>query len=626
MWKKIFGILQQLGKALMLPVSVLPVAGLLLGLGSARLIEIENLDKGIISGAKFWFLPEWLAAMMKASGDAIFANLPIIFAIAVAIGFTANDGAAAVAAIVGFVVFLATMGAASIYLFGIDLESLSQVMGINTLDTGVFGGLILGGIAAFLFNKFFRVKLPQYLGFFAGKRSVPILTALAAIALGALMSVIWPPIGRQINQAALTAAAGENTAITASLYGFIERLLLPFGLHHIWNVPFFFQIGSFTDPISGTTVTGDINRFFAGDPTAGILGGAYWFKMFGLPAAAIAMWRAAYPKNRTRVSGLFLSAAFTSFLTGITEPIEFSFMFVAPALYFIHACIAALCQWLFQLLGGKMGFTFSQGGIDFILFSGLPNAQNTWLIPVLGLLVFAPLYYFVFYFVIRRFDIKTPGRELETADQIVAPTGGATEMAKELVRAFGGRSNIASLDACITRLRVSVNDMSRVSKARLKQLGATGVLEVGNSTQAIFGPRSENLKTDMAEYLQTAGAEADEAYTPSPAEKAETASTTNGAVIDSAMFAADPDPNARQKVENLIIALGGRRNIRNVDVAALTRLRLEVQDETAVNQAALQSAGVNGVMPVADRLYHLILGWNAAQYAQEMKQQLARSS
>jgi len=629
MWKKAFAILQQLGKALMLPVSVLPVAGLLLGLGSARLIEIDNLDKGIIESAKFWWLPQWLASIMKASGDAIFGNLAIIFAVAVAIGFTANDGAAAVAAIVGFVVFVATLGAASTGLFGVDPDSLKTVMGISSLDTGVFGGLIVGGIAAYLFNKFFRIQLPQYLGFFAGKRSVPILTAVATIGVGVLMSVIWPPIGNGIDAAANAAAAGSNTAITAAIYGVVERLLLPFGLHHIWNVPFFFQIGSFTDPITGDIVRGDINRFFAGDRTAGILGGAYWFKMFGLPAAAIAMWRAAYPKNRARVSGLMFSAAFTSLLTGITEPIEFSFMFVAPPLYFIHAAIAGFCQWLFQILGGKMGFTFSQGGIDFILFSGLPNAQRTWLIPLLGLLVFAPLYYAVFYFGIRHFNFKTPGREEENGDVAVAATGGS-EMSRELVRAFGGRGNIANLDACITRLRVTVNEKSRVSKDRLRQLGATGVLEVGNSVQAIFGPRSENLKTDMGEYLKTAGAEADEAYTPASAGgtavvagngSVGNGAATTGAVEEVATIARDPD--AARKVENMIIALGGRRNIHNVEPAALTRLRLEVSDESIVDENALRSAGVDGIMPLSNHKYHLIVGMNADQYAEEMKKRLA---
>lgn len=630
MWKKAFAILQQLGKALMLPVSVLPVAGLLLGLGSARLIEIENLEKGVIQSAKFWWLPEGLAGIMKASGDAIFANLPIIFAIAVVIGFTANDGASAVAVIVGFVVFLATMGIAATNFMGIPTDELSKVMGISSLDTGVFGGLLIGGLAAYMFNRFFRVKLPQYLGFFAGKRSVPILTALAAIVVGVIMSFIWPPIGNGINVAATTAAAGQNTSITAAIYGVVERLLLPFGLHHIWNVPFFFQIGSFTDPISGNIVRGDINRFFAGDTTAGILGGAYWFKMFGLPAAALAMWRAAYPQNRGRVSGLMFSAAFTSFLTGITEPIEFSFMFVAPPLYLIHALMAGFCQWLFQILGGKMGFTFSQGGIDFILFSGLPNAQRTWLIPLLGLLVFAPLYYAVFYFAIKRFDFKTPGRELEADDvAVVGGPGTASELSKELVRAFGGRGNIANLDACITRLRVTVNDTGRVSKDRLKQLGASGVLEVGNSVQAIFGPRSENLKTDMAEYLQSAGAEADEAYVSgavasAPSSTAEPVAGGNGAATSGELPVVDRDPNAAHKVEDIIIALGGRRNIQAVDAVALTRLRLEVAEDTAVNEEALRDAGVDGVLPLPNHRYHLIVGLNADQYAEEMKKQLAK--
>lgn len=334
MFKKAFALLQQMGKALMLPVSVLPVAGLLLGIGSAKFSKPEA----------FGWLPEWLASIMKNSGDAIFANLPVIFAIAVTIAFTGNDGASALAAIVGFAVFIAAMGAAAQTFFGyvtpaflsdkgVDLNLvnllspeelaakglefpvnvLKPVMGINTLDTGVFGGLLVGGLAAYLFNKYFRIQLPQYLGFFAGKRFVPIITGLSAIGLGMLMSVIWPPIGDAIRTAADTAAKGTNTAITAAIYGVVERALLPFGLHHIWNVPFFFEIGQFQDPVTNKIVRGDINRFFAGDKTAGILGGAYWFKMFGLPGAGIAIWRAAYPKNRGRVSGLMLSAAFTSF-------------------------------------------------------------------------------------------------------------------------------------------------------------------------------------------------------------------------------------------------------------------------------------------------------------------------
>ncbi|MGG6297927.1 glucose-specific PTS transporter subunit IIBC [Leptolyngbya sp. AN02str] len=606
MWKKAFALLQQMGKALMLPVSVLPVAGLLLGIGAAKFSKPEA----------FWWMPEWLATIMRNAGDAIFANLPLIFAIAVAIAFTANDGVSALAATVGFAVFLAALGAASTTLWGVDPEMLKPVMGIPTLDTGVFGGLVIGCIAAYLFNKFFRIQLPQYLGFFAGKRFVPIITGLVAIALGILFSVIWPPIGNAIDAAANAAAQGNNVPLTAAIYGIIERALLPFGLHHIWNVPFFFEIGSYTDPSTGQTVTGDINRFFAGDPTAGILGGAYWFKMFGLPAAAIAMWHSAYPKNRGRVSGLMLSAAFTSFLTGITEPIEFSFLFVAPQLYIAHAFMAGFCDWLFQMLGGKMGFTFSHGFIDFALFNTL--GTNAWLIIAFGPL-FAVLYYVVFRFVIKRFDLKTPGRELEEETSEAVLSGTGSTLAKQLVMAYGGRSNIAVLDACITRLRITVNDKSQVSKAKLKSLGASGVLEMGNSVQAIFGPRSENLKTDMIEYLQTAGDEADQVEAPDVAE----ASLTEQEEAASEVATASVDAAALSRVQDMVAALGGKANIRRVDPVALTRLRVEVEDSTRVNEEALQAAGVQGVLRLEGGVLHVLVGLGADQYAEEMSRRLA---
>lgn len=612
----------------MLPVSVLPVAGLLLGIGSAKFSK----------PAAFVWLPEWLATIMKQSGDAIFANLPIIFAIAVAIAFAGNDGVAALAAIVGFAVFLAALGAAAATFFdvptvqqvvakGLDPNKvtpiLKPVMGIATLDTGVFGGLLVGCLAAYLFNKFYRIQLPQYLGFFAGKRFVPIITGLSAIALGIAMSVIWPPIGTAISTAANNAAAGNNVAVTAAIYGVVERALIPFGLHHIWNVPFFFQIGSFTDA-TGKVVTGDISRFFAGDKTAGILGGAYWFKMFGLPAAAIAMWRAAYPKNRGRVSGLMLSAAFTSFLTGITEPIEFSFLFVAPQLYVVHAFLAGFCQWLFQTMGGKMGFTFSHGFIDFALFNTL--GTKPWLIIAFGPL-FAALYFVIFYFGIKTLNLKTPGREdeLEDGDSSTATlTGGATEMSRELVRAFGGRGNINTLDACITRLRISVKDMTKVNKARLKALGASGVMEVGNNAQAIFGPRSENLKTDMAEYLKTAGPEADEAYTMIASDTIAEPVAGSGP-LGATGAVPDYDPEAATKACKILAALGGVSNVRRVDSVALTRLRIEVADSNAVDEVALKAAGVNGVLRLPGGKLHLLMGLGADQYADKMQEEMAKT-
>lgn len=607
-WNKAFGLLQKMGKSLMLPVSVLPVAGLLLGLGSARLIELQQIEQGLLTDSKFWWLPEWLAAIMRNSGDAIFASMPLIFAIAVAIGYTGNDGVSALAATVGLMVFMATLGTVAI---GMGLETKS-VLGISTLDTGVFGGLIMGCIAAYMFNRFFRITLPPYLGFFAGKRFVPIITALAAILTGFVMSVIWPPIGAVIDSFAQSAATGANVPITVAVYGVVERLLLPFGLHHVWNVPFFFEIGSFTDPITGQQVTGDIARFFAGDKTAGILGGAYWFKMFGLPAAAIAIWHSAKPKNRKQIGGLMISGALTSFLTGITEPIEFSFLFVAPMLYAVHAVIAGFCQWLFSTLGGRMGFTFSQGLIDFVLFNSL--GTKTWLIPALAPF-FIALYYFSFRFLIHHFNLLTPGREEDTGTEDVsaAITGDKAEMAKALVLAFGGRSNIKNLDACITRLRIEVEDMAKVNVPRLKALGASGVVQVGNNAQAIFGPRSDNLKTDMGDYLKVAGPEAD--MVEAPAE---------GFVDEPANDLAKipPDPHAGEKAEAMIAALGGSDNIRTVDPVALTRLRVEVTDSVTVNETALQSAGVQGMMRVQENVLHLVVGLNAEQYAGEITQRL----
>lgn len=452
-----------------------------------------------------------ISLLMAAAGAAIFGSLPLIFAIGVALGLTKNDGVAALAAVVGYVVMLATLGVlGKVYqqwdfvTQTLDLTIVTKdIMGINAMDTGVLGGILAGAVAARMFNRFYRIELPQYLGFFAGKRSVPIVTAFAAIALGFVLSLIWPFAGTGIERFSQYAAYG-NPTLAVTIYGFVERLLIPFGLHHIWNVPFFFEIGSYTTA-AGEVVRGDINRFFAGDPTAGILGGAYLFKMFGLPAAAIAIWHSAKPENRVRTGGIMLSAALTSFLTGITEPIEFSFMFVAPVLYAIHAVFAAGCQLLFSLLGAKLGFTFSQGFIDFALFFALDT--KPWLVLVFGPLV-GLIYYGTFRVLIRAWDLKTPGREDVAADNGIdvgtagSPTDdSARELPRSLVAAFGGRENIVSLDACITRLRVEVADIAKADQARLKALGATGVMVVGRNMQAIFGPRSENLKTAMEHYL-----------------------------------------------------------------------------------------------------------------------------
>ena len=582
MFKNAFAFLQKIGKSLMLPVAVLPVAGLLLGIGAAN----------------FEWMPPLISELMKNSGDVIFGNLPLIFAIGVAVGFTENDGVSAIAATIGYMVMLATMG---VMAGAWNVEPVT-VMGIKSMQTGVFGGILAGGLAAGMFNRFYRISLPPYLGFFAGKRFVPIVTALAAIILGVLLSVIWPPVQHAINAFSHWAAVSDPRT-AATVYGFVERLLIPFGLHHIWNVPFFFEMGAFRDA-TGAVIHGDINRFFAGDPTAGVLAGAFLFKMFGLPAAAIAMWHSAKPENKVVVGGIMLSAALTSFLTGITEPIEFTFLFLAPVLYFIHALLAASTQFVANTLGMHMGFTFSQGGIDFIVFNVLGKfSQKWWLVLVLGP-IYAVIYYSVFRAAIKWLGLKTPGREDEAATETAGATGtGGRSL--ELVLAFGGRRNITNLDACITRLRVVVKDAGIVDQTKLKALGAAGVMVVGNSIQAIFGTPSENMKTDMEEYLKTSGPETDGGQAPTPAE---TDSTAAGSAVTI-------EPWVREAAGPMIAALGGRENLRKLDAVAFTRLRVQLADASKLDEEAVKQTGVVAVMQAAPGIWHLIIGNKAEQFA-----------
>ena len=606
-----FGVMQKLGKALMLPVSVLPVAGILLGVGSS----------------KFWWIPGPVSQLMADSGGAIFGQLPLLFAIGVALGL-AKDGVAALAATVGYFVMTATLKTMA-YLrelvttgpaVGEHQAKLAEELGIlkkyvmvesteGLIDTGVFGGIIIGAIAAVLFNKYYRIQLPNYLGFFAGKRFVPIATAFAAILLGIVLSYIWPPF-QDVIDAFSNWATGENTTLAVFIYGFIERSLIPFGLHHIWNVPFYFEMGSFDIP-GGGVATGDIERFMKGDPTAGILGGAYLFKMFGLPAAAIAIWHTAKPEQRVKVGGMMVSAALTSFLTGITEPIEFSFMFVAPLLYLLHAFLAGTCFMVFNICGGLMGTSFSHGLIDLSILWA--KGTKPWLAIVLGL-VYAGIYYGLFRYLITKFDIKTPGRE-DVDLEAVAATTGEGGLARLLVLAFGGRSNITALDACITRLRISVADPKLACKDKLKALGASGVLVMGNNLQAIFGPQSENLKTDMELYLQSAGDDAD----LSEEEKAALVSAQSTTGETGTTTQAQVDPKAKDKAQAWLQALGGTDNIKSTEACAVTRLRVEVKDSQSVDEKALTEAGVQAVMKLDDGVLHLVVGQQAEQYQRELK-------
>ena len=592
-----FSLLQKVGKSMMLPVSVLPVAGILLGVGSAN----------------FSWLPASVSQVMAAAGNAIFASLPLLFAIGVAIGLTENDGVAALAGIVGHVVYLATLGVCA-KLRGVATVT---IMGIPSIETGVFGGIIVGLIAAWAFNRFYKVRLPSYLGFFAGKRAVPIITAFSVIGVGAVLSVVWPPIGGGIERFSHWAVHGRP-ALAFTIYGVVERALIPFGLHHVWNVPFFFQTGQYTDPATGEVVRGEIARFIAGDPTAGNMTGGYLFKMWGLPAAAIAIWRSARPEQRAKVGGIMISAALTAFLTGITEPIEFAFLFAAPVLYGIHAVLAGLAYFLCVALGIRHGFTFSHGLIDFVVL--YPKSHNALWLLVLGP-AWAGVYYAVFSFAIRRFNLLTPGREAETEATRSSRGAGGDNFALQLVRAFGGRSNIASLDACITRLRVKLHDVTKASADTLKALGAAGVVVLGDGVQAIFGTQSENLKTDMQDYLKTAGPEADEVEPPSPVKAPATAPAGLKPPLR--------DPDAARKADAYIDALGGRANIVRVDACAETRLRLVVRDAGRVRESALKAAGIAAVVSLDGKdgrdgqTLHLLAGLNADQYAAEMRGQLA---
>ncbi len=588
-FKSAFSLLQKIGKCMMLPVSVLPIAGILLGVGSAN----------------FSFLPESVSLIMAKSGDAIFGNLPLLFAIGIAIGLTDNDGVAALAGTVGWVVFLAAMGVCA-KLRGIDVK---PIMGIPSIETGVFGGIVVGMIAAAVFNRFYRVQLPSYLGFFAGKRSVPIITAFAVIVAGAILSFIWPPIGYGIERFSHWAVHGRP-ALAFTIYGIVERALIPFGLHHIWNVPFFFQAGDYTDPKTGSVVHGEIARFIAGDPTAGNMAGGYLFKMWGLPAAAIAMWQAARPEQRAKVGGIMVSAALTAFLTGITEPIEFAFLFVAPVLYAVHALLAGAAYFLCIVLGIKHGFTFSHGLIDYVVL--FPKSHHALWLLVLGP-IWAAVYYGVFSFAIRRFNLLTPGREIETESVRAAREISGDQFALQLIRAFGGRANIVNLDACITRLRVKLADITKASPDKLKALGAAGVIVVGDGLQAIFGTRSENLKTEMEDYLKTAGPEADEVEEVSPVHAPPAAG-----VISKLR-----DPDAARKTAAWLAALGGAECVERVDACAETRLRVVLRDDTHIDEPALRQAGIEAVIRLPGKTLHLLAGLNADQYAAEMRGQLA---
>ncbi|MGA9374346.1 MAG: PTS transporter subunit EIIC [Mycobacterium sp.] len=500
-----FAQLQRLGKSLMLPIAVLPAAGILLRLGQPDLLG--RIEAPVIG-------PFFQA--MSAAGGALFDNLALLFAVGVAIGFAKKaDGSTALAAVVGYLVMDKVFETMSPFVLEGVLDKAGEQAQINY---SVFGGIVIGLLTAWLFDKYHTIELPSYLGFFGGRRFVPIVVSLASLFVSFGMSYFYP-----IFDAGLTSLGqfvGGAGALGAFVYGFANRMLIPVGLHHIPNSYIWFLYGDYETPDG--VVTGELTRFAAGDPTGGHLtAGFYPILMFGLPAAALAMIQVANKKQRKVAVGILSAAALTAFLTGVTEPLEFAFMFVAFPLYVIHAVLTGLSLAIAYVLDIHLGFSFSAGLIDLLLYGGAPAAKNIPLLVGMGVVFFA-IYYLLFRFAITKWNLRTPGREPEaefeaeqaanlgevgesaaavTAATVATAPARADTRAEQVIAAFGGRENLVNVDACITRLRMEVADPARVDRARLKSLGAAGVIEVGNNVQAVFGTAAEALKNDIKDVL-----------------------------------------------------------------------------------------------------------------------------
>jgi N-acetylglucosamine PTS system EIICBA or EIICB component len=487
---RILAALQSLGRSLMLPVAVLPVAALLLRLGQPDLWQAILHNPGA-TGAPF----------IADAGGAIFNNLPMIFAVGIAFGLGGGEGAAALAGLVGFLIFNAVFN---------DFSPIGKGAHNNNMD--VLSGILMGLVASGLYRRYHTIRLPDYLGFFGGRRFVPIITGLSAVVLGIIFGFIWPPVQNGL-QAFGTVIIGLG-AFGPGIYGFFNRLLIPLGLHHVLNSYIWFQLGTYNT--AQGPVHGDLLRYFAGDPKAGLFeSGFYPVMMFGLPAACLAMIRQArFPKV---AAGILISAAFASFLTGITEPIEFAFIFVAPVLFVIHAFLTATSLFICSLLNIHMAFGFSAGLIDYLINFSAKNTTTPLLILVVGV-GYAIVYYFVFSFFIKIFNLGTPGRgETSTglsADWILpesqrgpAPSkkaranGSAVDkndtLAAQVIEALAGGENIESVEGCITRLRLFIKDPALIDEPRLKSLGASGVMKQGKIVQVVMGMQSDDIASRM---------------------------------------------------------------------------------------------------------------------------------
>lgn len=560
--KNIVSSLQPIGRALMLPIAVLPAAALLLRLGQPDLLNI---------------------AAVAAAGNAIFSNLGLLFAIGVAVGLAReNHGAAGLASVVGYLV--TTKGAE--VLIGVPADVTADLSG-RAVDLAaaayrakelaklsVPAGLINGLLAGWFYNRYSNVRLPSYLAFFAGRRFVPIVSGFAGIVLALCFGYGFPVLEHGMDTASHAVLASGSFG--QFIYGVLNRVLIVTGLHHILNNIAWFLLGEYNG------VTGDLNRFFAGDPSAGaFMSGFFPVMMFGLPAACLAMYRSALPEKRAAVGGLLVSMALTSFLTGVTEPIEFTFMFLAPVLYAIHAVLTGAAMALMSAIGVHLGFGFSAGLFDYVLnFS--KSTRPLWLVPV-GLAYFG-LYYGLFRFFIVRLDLKTPGREVDElakgAVTAEAATGGAA-----WVQALGGARNLVSIDACTTRLRLVIADQSVVNEAALKQLGARGIVRPSaESLQVVVGPIADQLASDIRAEVKAPSA-----------------------------VAAVPTLSAASLLE----ALGGRANVRDVRLAD-SRLCVAVKNADAVVAARLAGLSVRGVARPAPDSLHFVLGPSAGAFYQEL--------
>ena len=540
---KIFGVLQRVGRSFMLPIALLPVAGLLLGIGSSftneTMLAAYGLNNVIHPGTLIYTILD----VMSQTGNAVFSNLALLFAMGVAIGMARKEKeVAALSGAVAYIIMNTAIQAMINAAGGVEAmpaNSTTTMLGITTLQMGVFGGIVVGlGVAA-LHNKFYKIELPQVLAFFGGTRFVPIVSSIVYLVVGIAMFYIWPVV--QSGIAALGALVLASGYAGTFIYGLLERALIPFGLHHVFYMPFWQTAVGGTAIIDGMTVTGAQNIFFAelaskattvfSVSATRFMAGKFPFMMFGLPGAALAMYQCAKPEKKKAAGGLLLSAALTAFLTGITEPLEFTFIFVALPMYAVHCVLAGLSFMLMHILNVGVGMTFSGGLIDLVLFGVMQgNAKTHWVWVVVVGAVYFVLYYIIFRFMISKFDYKTPGRDdaeevkLYTRADVNARNAasgsvpaGNDPVSALIVEGLGGAANLSDVDCCATRLRCTVKDAALVKQDVLKASGASGVICKGNGVQVVYGPKVAVIKAKLEDYLENAPKTSAATAAPAPA-------------------------------------------------------------------------------------------------------------